>query len=64
MYLFRRRPRPSVVSLLDADGRPCDLRMKFRQGIIHIDAGRMEKGKYRIRINQGKKVDLRQFVVA
>ncbi len=64
MYFYKRRHRTSpTIQMRRHDGSTTQLSITFRNGEMHINPDRMDKGTYELTIDHGLKVESRQITI-
>ena len=64
MYLFKRKQPTPAIQIHRNDGTSTPLSITFKNGEMHINPDRIDKGIYELTISQGIKVEKRRITIA
>ncbi|NND05803.1 MAG: hypothetical protein HKN87_05440 [Saprospiraceae bacterium] len=64
MYLFRRKQPTPAIQMHRNDGTSTPMSITFKNGEMHINPDRMDKGTYELTISHGIKVEKRCITIA
>ncbi|MDH3648405.1 MAG: hypothetical protein OEQ53_01925 [Saprospiraceae bacterium] len=63
MHFLKRRKLQPAIQVQTVDGRSIPFSLTFRNGEIHIDPNRMNRGTYFLTIQDGKEKESRLITI-
>ena len=63
MYLFKRKQPTPAIQMHRNDGTATQMSITFKNGEMHINPERMDKGTYELTIDHGMEVETRLITI-